>query len=612
MAQPILFSNNIVTTLQSNLAIGATTITLAPGGGAGLPSPTGGQFFTMTLIPAAQPSTAFEVVYCTARSGDVLTVTRAQEGTANQAWLAGDVAYNSVTAGAMSYIYQLLATTNGGAYIGYLTQDAETITVKQYLDRMHVNSSLTMIQPRFEANNTDDSDTPDSAFRVNRTLTTTTASGHGFRDQTSFTRVAAYAAFDAAVTMNQTGMDHCINFQARSVMAGGTLTNWYGYGSFPIANAGTVTNMFGSYIRGNWSGAGNVTNNYGFYVENITKGTNKWAGYIAINAAPFYCGAPTQIDNLATFGGGAQLAVGGSNSADYPAITYNYNPRTNQYIASDYAAGFVWTGTSLNVRRAAAGSGGGTPSFSNLLQLDLTTGGSGGALTAGTDNSQTLGSSAVRWSTVYAATGTINTSDAREKTPLSTLSDDEIKAAAQIAKEIGWFKFLHAVDQKGEDARIHVGLTVQRVMEIMQANNLDPLRYAFICHDVWEDKFEDHPAIYAQKTIPAEYKEHEAEYIEVPEETVTEKVNAKIEGEIREVEIERVIPAHKRCIKEAFIETVKQAEIIDDVENVIRDAHREKITEAGDRYGFRTDGLMFFIARGLEDRLQKIEKALNI
>ena len=39
----------------------------------------------------------------------------------------------------------------------------------------------------------------------------------------------------------------------------------------------------------------------------------------------------------------------------------------------------------------------------------------------GADNAYTLGSSAFRWSTVYAATGTINTSDAREKTDIADL-----------------------------------------------------------------------------------------------------------------------------------------------------------------------------------------------
>lgn len=41
----------------------------------------------------------------------------------------------------------------------------------------------------------------------------------------------------------------------------------------------------------------------------------------------------------------------------------------------------------------------------------------------GADNAYTLGESSFRWSTVYAATGTINTSDARDKTVTGTLAD---------------------------------------------------------------------------------------------------------------------------------------------------------------------------------------------
>ena len=53
------------------------------------------------------------------------------------------------------------------------------------------------------------------------------------------------------------------------------------------------------------------------------------------------------------------------------------------------------------------------------------------------DNTRTLGTGALRWSTVYAGTGTINTSDAREKTPVRPLTLDEINAAKQLSKEIG-------------------------------------------------------------------------------------------------------------------------------------------------------------------------------
>lgn len=81
MAQ--LFSNNAIGTLNGAITNVATSITLQAGEGAEFNSPTGGDFEKITLYDgvSVDVSTNVEIVHCTARSGDVLTVTRAQEGT---------------------------------------------------------------------------------------------------------------------------------------------------------------------------------------------------------------------------------------------------------------------------------------------------------------------------------------------------------------------------------------------------------------------------------------------------------------------------------------------------------------------------------------------------
>ena len=108
-------------------------------------------------------------------------------------------------------------------------------------------------------------------------------------------------------------------------------------------------------------------------------------------------------------------------------------------------------------------------------------------LSPATDNARTLGKAALRWSVLYAGTGTINTSDAREKTTVRGLSSAEINAARALSAEIGAYQFLAAVAEKGADvARLHIGMTVQRAMQIMTEHGLDPLRYGFICYDSWE------------------------------------------------------------------------------------------------------------------------------
>jgi hypothetical protein len=78
-----LWANNISVRLGGPVAIDATAIELASGAGGqiGL-SPTGGEYFLVSLVSG----TNLEVVRCTARSTDTLTVIRAQEGTSARAW----------------------------------------------------------------------------------------------------------------------------------------------------------------------------------------------------------------------------------------------------------------------------------------------------------------------------------------------------------------------------------------------------------------------------------------------------------------------------------------------------------------------------------------------
>lgn len=83
----VLLANNATSKLASSLTAAATTLSVTTGEGAKFPSPTGGDWFPLTLIKS---SGALEILRCTARSGDVFTVTRAQEGTAAQAFSAGD------------------------------------------------------------------------------------------------------------------------------------------------------------------------------------------------------------------------------------------------------------------------------------------------------------------------------------------------------------------------------------------------------------------------------------------------------------------------------------------------------------------------------------------
>ncbi|MHA4838643.1 tail fiber domain-containing protein [Sphingopyxis sp. MSC1_008] len=113
------------------------------------------------------------------------------------------------------------------------------------------------------------------------------------------------------------------------------------------------------------------------------------------------------------------------------------------------------------------------------------------------DNVHSLGGAGNRTTVVYAATGTINTSDAREKAWRGAADAAEVRAGRRIIAELGFYQWNDAIAAKSaDDARYHFGVRAQRVWEIMADEDLiDPIDaegrpgatpYAFLCWDAWE------------------------------------------------------------------------------------------------------------------------------
>jgi len=88
MAQ--LWTNNGEGTVGATFGSGVTTLTLTSGHGARFPNPTAPDYFLLTLEKGSLPTDQREIVKCTARSTDTLTVVRAQEGTSDSNWDIND------------------------------------------------------------------------------------------------------------------------------------------------------------------------------------------------------------------------------------------------------------------------------------------------------------------------------------------------------------------------------------------------------------------------------------------------------------------------------------------------------------------------------------------
>lgn len=103
------------------------------------------------------------------------------------------------------------------------------------------------------------------------------------------------------------------------------------------------------------------------------------------------------------------------------------------------------------------------------------------------DGFSNVGSPAKRANTIYAATGTINTSDEREKIRLEIV-DAERNAAIEIKQNMWKFQFKASNSEKNGNGRFHFGVGAQTVGEIMKKHGLDPSRYSFFCYDEWDEE----------------------------------------------------------------------------------------------------------------------------
>lgn len=153
---------------------------------------------------------------------------------------------------------------------------------------------------------------------------------------------------------------------------------------------------------------------------------------------------------------------------------------------------------------------------------------------------------------LYTTSGSINTSDSRCKTSVTSASDDLLDVWASVPLHV--FQFKDAVEKKGPDAaRFHVGVVAQEVEQAFSDKGLDAGRYGLFCHDKWQDEYET-------------------------------------------------------------VEVVDQEEVLDEEGNVLtpKVSHTEKrlVLSAGDRYGIRYEEALCVEAAYQRRRADKLEERL--
>jgi hypothetical protein len=244
---------------------------------------------------------------------------------------------------------------------------------------------------------------------------------------------------------------------------------------------------------------------YGWVDETSTYNTPTFTGALPLavdfSADNLYTIAPFKGTKLTlTSQDGAPILLNPSSSATKKAtivttagISGSYNGTIIKNNYSNVQANTALPSWYLDIGGAEVGNGIGVSDTLGIHRMaaggstwtNLFLGDSAGAWKPGTDNTQTLGTAAKRWSVVYAGTGTINTSDATQKQDEAALTVAEQAVAKAIKGLIKTFKFKDAVTAKGAKARIHVGVYAQEVQAAFAANGLDANNYAMFCSDTW-------------------------------------------------------------------------------------------------------------------------------
>jgi hypothetical protein len=112
-----------------------------------------------------------------------------------------------------------------------------------------------------------------------------------------------------------------------------------------------------------------------------------------------------------------------------------------------------------------------------------------------TDNAVSCGASTKRWSTVYAGTGTINTSDRNEKENIQDIDEKYIRLFEKLRPVT--YEFIG-----GNHDRIHIGYISQEVKEAMDEVGLTDLEFAGYCRDKkTEDVLDENGVLLGTKDV---------------------------------------------------------------------------------------------------------------
>lgn len=145
-----------------------------------------------------------------------------------------------------------------------------------------------------------------------------------------------------------------------------------------------------------------------------------------------------------------------------------------------------------------------------------------------------IGSSTYQFKDCYLTNSPIVSSDRRLKQNFESVPEAVFAAWGNVNFQV--YKFKEAVAKKGEaTARKHVGLVAQDIIEAFQAQGLDAFDYGIVCHDSWEDQYQQVEVSHTPAVLDKQGN------VVTPENTVYENRKVKDAGDVYTVRYEEAL-----------------------------------------------------------------------